>query len=58
MKLVKYVSLDKKYTNLGLKLDNGYVIPIKSVVPKHYYQLADLAELVELSYEGGAKKGK
>jgi hypothetical protein len=48
IELVKYVSLDEKYTNLGLRLENGYVMPIKAIVGKHYYQLRDLAKLVVL----------
>jgi hypothetical protein len=54
-KLVKYLAKDPKYTNLGIQLDNGFVLPIRPVVSKHYYQLVELAEQVKIEYK---KKGE
>lgn len=54
--LVKFKSRDGKYTNIGIKSASGYIIPIKPVVIKHYYNLLDLATEVVIEYkekEGG-----
>jgi hypothetical protein len=54
--LVKFKSRDGKYQNLGVKTASGYIIPIKPVVSKHYYNLLDLANEVVIEYkekEGG-----
>jgi hypothetical protein len=54
--LVKFKSRDGKYQNLGVKTASGYIIPIKPVVSKHYYNLLDLASEVVIEYkekEGG-----
>jgi hypothetical protein len=53
--LVKYKSKDGKYVNLGIRLDNGFYVPIKNIVPKHYYLLLDLAEEIVIVYN--EKKG-
>jgi hypothetical protein len=53
--LVKYSSRDGKYVNLGIRLSNGFIIPIRSVVKKHYYQLRDKALEVKIETQ---KKGE
>ena len=54
MKLVKYKSLDGKYENVGLQSESGFIIPIKTIVGRHYYQLLEKATEVKLEYK---KKG-
>ena len=53
--LVKYKSKDGKYVNLGYQLASGFVLPIRPVVSKHYYQLLDLSKEVVIEYK---KKGE
>jgi hypothetical protein len=57
VELVKYdrEKDGKKYTNIGLRLDNGYVIPVNTITGKHYYQLRDLATLIVIESK---KKGE
>jgi hypothetical protein len=57
VELVKYdrEKDGKKYTNIGLRLDNGYVIPVNTITGKHYYQLCDLATLIVIENK---KKGE
>jgi hypothetical protein len=54
-KLVKYQAKDPKYINLGIQLESGFILPIRPVVSKHYYQLIELAQLVKIDYN---KKGE
>jgi hypothetical protein len=56
-KLVNYVQVDgeKTYNNLGIQLDSGFVIPIRTIVKKHYYQLLQVSEDVKIEYK---KKGE
>jgi hypothetical protein len=54
--LVKFRSRDGQYMNIGIKTASGYIIPIKVVVSKHYYNLLDLAKEEVIQYkekEGG-----
>jgi hypothetical protein len=53
--LVKYKSRDDKYVNLGIKLASGFVVPIRNIVPKHYYQLVENATEIKIEYK---KKGE
>jgi hypothetical protein len=53
--LVKYRSQDGKYVNLGIKLQSGFVVPIRNIVPKHYYQLVENATEIKIEYK---KKGE
>jgi hypothetical protein len=55
MALVKYKSKDGKYVNIGYQLESGFVLPIRAVVSKHYYQLLDLAKEITIDYK---KKGE
>jgi hypothetical protein len=52
-KLVKYVAKDPKYTNIGIQLESGFVLPIKAVVSKHYYQILELAQEIKIEYKKG-----
>lgn len=54
-KLVSYKSQDGKYTNLGVQLESGFVLPIRPVVNKHYYQLLKVSQEVKIEYK---KKGE
>jgi hypothetical protein len=54
--LIKFKSRDGQYLNLGIKTASGYIIPIRPVVSKHYYNLLDLAKEEVIKYkdkEGG-----
>lgn len=53
--LVKYKSRDEKYVNLGIKLASGFVVPIRNIVSKHYYQLVEQATEIKIEYN---KKGE
>jgi hypothetical protein len=55
-KLVKYKSKDGKYVNLGYQLDTGFILPIRPVVAKHYYQLLELSQEVTIEYKKGETK--
>jgi|LakMenE18May11ns_1017448.scaffolds.fasta_scaffold6363970_1 hypothetical protein len=57
VEIVKYESTKdgKTYINIGIRLSNGYVIPVRLLNGKHYYQLKDLATQVVLNY---TKKGE
>jgi hypothetical protein len=54
-KLVQYKSKDGKYTNLGVQLESGFVLPIRPIVNKHYYQLLKVSSEVVVEYK---KKGE
>jgi hypothetical protein len=54
--LVKYKSRDEKYVNLGIKLASGFIVPIRNVVPKHYYQLVENATEIKIEYKAKGDK--
>lgn len=53
---VKYVSRDGKYVNFGLKLDNGFIVPLRPILKRHYYLLNDNSQLVEIEYKERKEK--
>lgn len=53
---VKYASRDGKYVNFGLKLENGFIVPLRPIVNRHYYLLLENSQEVKIEYKERKEK--